>query len=192
MSSLPTWPPRVKPYLIRQLYESDAQGALDADLLDEVGWALYSRCDSFLLAQEAFRGSVRCPQCRTPVPRQVQPKEILRCPACGWECAHRAFMESLKDQQLSGGPEVVALFQGYLDAFPKAKAPAEKMLLIDGLIHSFHLFLRSGRPGRPVAINLINGPQEFVINFLDHLSAGPASTPGVQESMQEWRKKMHK
>jgi hypothetical protein len=139
-----------------------------------------------------MRGNVRCPQCRTPVPRHVQPKEILRCPACGWECAHRAYIDSMKDQQLSGGPEVVALFQGYLDAFPRAKAPAEKMLLIDNLIHNFHLFLRSGRPGRPVAMNLINGPQEFVVNFLDHLSAGPASTPGVQESMQEWRKKMHK
>ena len=192
MISLPTWHPRVKAYQIRRLYESDAQGALDTSLLDEVGWALYSRCDSFLLAAEAYRGSVRCPQCRTPVPRHVQPKEILRCSACGWECAYRAYTESMKDQQLAGGPEVVALFQQYLDAFPKAKAPAEKMLLIDGLIHGFHLFLRSGRAGRPVAINLIAGHQEFVVNFLDHLSCGPASTPGVQESMEEWQKKVHK
>jgi hypothetical protein len=34
---LPTWALRVKPYLIRRLYESDAQGMLDSDLLEEVG-----------------------------------------------------------------------------------------------------------------------------------------------------------
>ena len=192
MTNLPTWAPRVKAYLIRRLYESDAQGALDTDLLDKVGWALYSRCDSFLLASQISRGSARCPQCRAPIPRQIQPEEVLHCPACGWECSFRAYLDSMKDQQLAGGPEVVALFQQYLDAFPKAKAPADKMLLIDGLIHGFHLYLRSGRSGRPVAINLIDGPQEFVINFLDHLSSSPASTPGVSESMAEWRKKVHK
>jgi hypothetical protein len=41
---MPTWVPRVKPYLIHQLYENDAQGMLDIELLGKVGWALYALC----------------------------------------------------------------------------------------------------------------------------------------------------
>ena len=60
---LPTWAPRLKPYLIRRVYEGDAQGLLDSELLDKVGWALYARCESFLLAHEARNGRARCPVC---------------------------------------------------------------------------------------------------------------------------------
>jgi hypothetical protein len=49
----------VKPYLIRRLYENDASGMLDAELLDKVGWALYSRCDSFIAAEAARKGQAR-------------------------------------------------------------------------------------------------------------------------------------
>jgi len=45
---LPTWAPWVKPYLIRQFYESDAAGCLDDALFDKVSWSLYVRCDSFI------------------------------------------------------------------------------------------------------------------------------------------------
>lgn len=187
---LPNWSPRVKPYLIRQLYESDAQGRLDEQLADEVGWALYSRCDSFLRAQAAQHGRVICPVCGSLVLHSRRAKEVLRCAACGWECPVRAYLDTIKNQQLDGGPEVAALFQEYLDAFPKAKEPAEKMLCIDGLIHGFHHFLTSGRTRRPVGINLIDGHLEFVVDFLDHLSHGPGSTPGTQETHAAWREKI--
>ena len=188
---LPVWAPRVKPFLIRRLYEGDAQGLLDPDLLDEVGWALYSRCDSFLLAAEANRGRLRCPVCQAPVLREAQPKEKLHCTACGWECTFQAYLKTFKNQQLDGGPEVAALFREYTQKFPKGEDPAAKMLLIDGLIHGFHHFLRSGRTRRPVGINLISGHLEFVVDFLDHLSVGPGSTSGVQETQAAWREKIH-
>jgi hypothetical protein len=186
---LPTWAPRLKAYRIRRLYESDAQGRLDLTLLDEVGWALYSRCDSFLQADEAKKGRVRCPVCSSTVTHGSQSKERMHCPSCGWECTFQAYLGSIRNQQLDGGPEVIALFQEYNDAFPKAKEPAEKMLLIDGLIHGFHHFLRSGRTRRPVGINLIDGHLEFVLDFLDHLSYGPDSTPGLQQNFETWRKR---
>lgn len=189
---LPTWTPRVKPYLIRRLYESDAQGRLDENLLDEVGWALYSRCDSFIHAREASLGQVRCPVCGGPVQHNRQAKEIMRCPGCGWECPVQAYLDTIKNQQLDGGPEVIALFQGFLDAFPKAKKPPEKMLLVDSLIHGFHHFLRSGRTRRPVGINLIDGHLEFVMDFLDHLSYGPGSTPGVEQIRAAWRESIRR
>jgi len=188
---LPTWAPRVKPYLIRQLYESDAAGLLDTELLDKVGWALYARCDSFIKACDARKGCALCPVCGEVVSHALKPKEIMRCPSCGWECTWRAYSETIRNQQLDGGPEVILLFQQYLDQFPKAHSPAEKMLAIDALIHGFHHFIRSGRTRRPVGINLIDGHLDFVIDFLDRLSVGPGSTPGVQQTLEQWREKIH-
>ena len=184
---LPTWAPRVKPFLIRRLYESDAHGCLDDELLDEVGWALYARCVSFVKACEAKQGRAHCPACGGVVPHDLKPKEILHCSACGWECTWRAYYETIKNQQLDGGPEVVALFQQFMDSYPKVSEPAQKMLLIDGLIHGFHHFLTSGRTRRPVGINLISGHLEFVVNFLDSLSYGPGSTPSTRQNLEEWR-----
>jgi predicted RNA-binding Zn-ribbon protein involved in translation (DUF1610 family) len=189
---LPTWAPRVKPYRVRRLYESDAQGLLDPDLVDDVGWALYSRCDSFIAAIAARKGRVLCPVCKNVVLDGEKHGALLRCSACGWECPYRAYMDTIKNAQLNGGPEVVGLFQEYLDRFPKAKEPPEKMLLIDGLIHGFHHFLGSGRVGRrrPVGINLLDGHLEFVILFLDRLTYGPGSTPGLEETRDGWREKI--
>jgi hypothetical protein len=188
---LPEWAPRIKPFLIRRLYESDAQGRLDEGLLDEVGWALYSRCDSFLMADEARKGLVHCPVCRSEVHHTRRTKELMHCSTCGWECTVGDYLDTARNQQLDGGPEVIALFQEYTRAFPHAVEPSRKMLLVDGLIHGFHHFLRSGRTRRPVGINLIVGHIEFVVDFLDNLSAGPGSTPGVQETIAGGEEKIH-
>jgi hypothetical protein len=188
--TLPSFAPRIKAHKIRRLYESDASGLLDAELLNDVGWALHARCDSFLDANLARSGRLRCPVCRELVAANIQSKESLRC-ACGWECTYRAYMDAIRNQQLDGGPEVIALFQQYRDSFPKIKENNEKMLAIDGLIHGFHHFLRSGRTRRPVGINLIDGHLDFIIDFLDQLSIGPASTPGLWQTQQDWREKVN-
>jgi hypothetical protein len=188
---LPKWAPRLKPYLIRLLYESDAAGYLHDELLDKVGWVLYMRCDSFIKACEARQGQAPCPVCGEFVFHGLKPKEILHCPTCGWECTWRAYYDTIKNQQLDGGPEVVALFQYYIDAFPKAVEAVQKMLLIDGLIHGFHHFLTSGRTRRPVGINLISGYLNFVVDFLDHLSYDPSSTPGTRQNLELWREKIN-
>jgi hypothetical protein len=184
----PTWAARLKAHKLRRLYESDAQGMPDSTLLDEVGWALYARCQSFILAKQARAGSVTCPTCGSSIAENPRPKDLLGCQACGWSCTYHALLESTKNQQLDGGSEVVELFQHYCDVFPQAKELTEKMLLIDNLIHGFHHYLRSGRTRRPVGINLIDGHLDFVIEFLDQLAYGPASTPGTQQTHQAWRK----
>ncbi len=164
---LPSWAPRVKPHLIRRLYESDAQGILDDGLLDEVGWRLVSRCQSFLQADQACKGWAACPACGEVVLHGLRKKDVLHCPACGWQCLWGDYSKTIRNQQLNGGPEVVALFQEFVETFPRARKPAEKMLRIDRLIHGFHHFLRSGRTRRPVGVNLIDGDLHFVIEFLD-------------------------
>ena len=42
------WARRVSRAKVRRLYQSDALGLLDRDLLDEVGYGMYARCcDTF-------------------------------------------------------------------------------------------------------------------------------------------------
>ena len=46
----PRWAPRVRRSKIRRLYETDALGIYDDELIDDVGYALLARCRSFLAA----------------------------------------------------------------------------------------------------------------------------------------------
>ena len=57
------WAPRVPKHKIRRLYEADAKGMLDEDLLNDVGITLLLRCESILAVAEAQRGRVKCPRC---------------------------------------------------------------------------------------------------------------------------------
>ena len=185
---LPQWAPRVKQSLIQRLYESDASGMLDETLLDEAGWALRHRCQSFIEANAAVRGVVCCPACGAQVSRHSGKDEILTC-ACGWSLPWVDYFATIQHRQLSGAEPVLAAFQTYVDAFPRAATAREKMLLIDGLIHAFHwnLFHGAMLGTRACAVNLIEGRLGEVVRFLDRLSAGPSSTPGVVEQREAWR-----
>ena len=54
---LPQWAPRVPKSKIKRLYELDAKGIYDDELLDDVGYALFARCQSFITACQATSGS---------------------------------------------------------------------------------------------------------------------------------------
>jgi hypothetical protein len=64
------WASRVNPSMIRRLYETDARGVVDEELSDEVGFALYARCQSILRVTAAQQGKVTCPRCEAIVERQ--------------------------------------------------------------------------------------------------------------------------
>jgi hypothetical protein len=109
----PRWEPRVAPEKIRRLYEADARGILDQELLDDVAFALYARCDSILTVTEAVRGRAKCPRCaqlcervraRTGKPRE----DRLRCETCAWESTWGAYRKSYQDRRLFGGGAVDA------------------------------------------------------------------------------------
>jgi ribosomal protein L37AE/L43A len=185
---LPEWAPRVAQAKIRRLYELDALGIHDGELLDEVGYALLARCQSFIAANQATAGQAACPVCDERITHNRVKEEVLRCPACGWELTWGAYFATIQHRQLSGVGPVLELFGEFVARFPAAATPAEKMLAIDTLIHGFHWYYRFG-PTRPVAVNLIEGRLGEVIAFLDRLSLGPGSTPGVEEKRAEWVEK---
>jgi len=189
LHTLPTWAPRVKPEKIRRLYLLDAQGIYDDDLIMDVGYSLLARCESFIHAMEAVRGRARCPLCGTVVAHHKQKEEFLQC-ACGWSLAWADYFATIQHKQLSGVEPVLMLFQDFVDRFPRAQTAQQRMILIDTLLHGFHWFLNTGKPTRPVAVNLIALRLRDVIAFLDELTYGKNSTPGAQDRKAEWDRRI--
>ena len=165
---LPQWAPRVEPGKIKRLYELDAMGVVDEELIDEVGWRLLARCESFIQAVKATQGEAACPVCGTIVLHQLRKDDLLICDSCGWQATWKAYFSTIQHKQLSGAEPVLALFRDYVEKFPRANKPREKMFLIDCLLTGFHYYGKTTT--RPVAVNLIHAPLNEVIRFLDALS----------------------
>jgi hypothetical protein len=180
---LPTWAPRVTQREIRRLYETDAQGIYDQDLINEVGYGLLARCESFITACRARQGELPCPECG----RTVQRAETLICP-CGWTLPWADYFKTIQHKQLSGAEPVLAQFREYVRTFPAARTLQEKMVRIDTLLHGFHWYFKTNAPTRPVAVNLIEGRLGDVVAFLEELTYGEGSTPGLRETRAEWDK----
>lgn len=187
------WAPKLRPEKLQRLYETDARGILDEEQIDEVAYTLYSRCDSILTVTEAFRGRVKCPGCAAIVSRPMggagPTEEIMHCEGCGWRATWAEYHRSWQNRQLWGG-NAVEWFEEYVRRFPAARTPRERMLLIDRLIHAFHHDLKRNAYNRPAAANLIEGGLKQVVEFLDRLTYGPASTPSLEQSQAEWRDKL--
>ncbi len=181
------WAPRVNPHLIRRLYESDARGIVDEELIDKVGYALDARCRSILRATEAHGGRVTCPRCEAPIVRPSphwRPADLVACARCSWRVLWRDYFRTYQDKHLHGGA-ATPFFAAFIDEFDRAETPRAKLLAIDRLIHRFHGEL--AQPIRSAARNLIyaRNPEELLA-FLDSLAYGEASTPGLRERKEVW------
>lgn len=183
------WAPRVRQTDIRRLYESEAQGRIDEELLEEVGISLYARCESFCVSCDAYNGRVHCPRCDSIVVHHRKPEDPLQC-ACGWQTTWQAYFKTIQHKQLSGAEPVVELFHAYQQRYQAAATPREKMLAIDALLHGFHLFLAVDgqfEKTRGVAVNLIVGNYHEVIAFLDTLNYDADAPPEMLAERQRWR-----
>lgn len=191
---MPRWASKVPRAKIQRLYETDAQGIVDPEMIDSVGWALWERCDSILTVTAAHHGHVQCPSCKTTIEcldhssqDNSSKDELIACAVCGWQILWSEYHQTFRGKQLFGA-NAVEVFRAYHEAFPQARAANAKMLLIDQLIHGFHLGLTD--VGRPAAANLIEGSLKEVMQFLDRLSNGGTSATGIGDSRPEWRSTM--
>jgi len=175
----------VAPTKIRRLYELDAQGIYDDDLILDVGYGLLARCESFIAAVAASQGRAKCPLCDATVEHSHGKSEEMHC-TCGWSLTWGDYFATIQHKQLSGAEPVLALFRDFVDRFPRARIPQQRMILIDTLLHGFHIYAKTGNPTRPVAVNLIEMRLWQVIEFLDELTYGPASTLGAQDRKAAW------
>jgi hypothetical protein len=185
----PTWAPKVSPYKIRRLYEQDAKGIRDDELLDEVGHGLYARCDSMLLVTSANLGHPLCFICRVEMPHSWDKGFVLECPNCGWSITVGEYQASYKGQTLNGVGALPDLEQ-FVERYPAAKTYTDKMLLIDRLIHAFHGNLNK-QPSRPVASNVIDGNIGQIANLIFTLAYGENSTASATAT-EQWLERFNR
>jgi hypothetical protein len=183
----PQWAPKVPQAIIRRLYATDAQGIVDDELIDKVGWALWERCDSILTVTAAHRGQVRCPSCGTVIERQNpwSSDEQLQCGICDWRILWATYHQTYRGKQLFGA-NAVDIFEAFHHAFPRAQVAKVKMLLIEQLLHAFHVSLNE--IGRPVAANVIAGTLAEVIQFLDTLTNDGSSARRMSDAHEHWQR----
>ena len=169
------WAPKLSPDRLARLYRQFMAGQADEARADDVGWALYLRCEDIL---RVSAGKCRCPRCGAEF--AVAQGENA-CPgSCGFVISSAQYHDSWRHTDLWCG-NARTCFERFFAAYPHARVLEEKMVLIDTLIHSFHIELKTGRVNRSATNNLLQGSLEQVIEALDALS-------GIQKEQDElWR-----
>jgi hypothetical protein len=167
------WAPRLRPQLLKRLYESDAQGIRDTELCDEVGMILFMRCRTYLMVR---RGEVDCPVCGTVFKvsglQDWRDQSETECPneACTWSTNRATYRQSIRNHYAFPGRAIEA-YRSFYERYPQARTYQAKMLLIDQLIHQFHIDEKTGDAIKSVASRLFEGNKKAVVRFLDELSA---------------------
>ena len=126
------WAPRLSKNDIYRLYVSDASGLLDEALLEKVGIALYSRCETIRQVTERL-----CPQCSKVIQGAFDgddPNRQVACQQCQWTSQWKYYHLSFKNDRIHGG-RAYKYFLFYLDEYPAYKTARDKMILIDRLMH---------------------------------------------------------
>jgi RNase P subunit RPR2 len=176
------WTKRVARKDIQRLYDSDASGMLDVELLEQVLFAMQARVADMLEVRQAQTfGRVTCRGCGASVPQpfrmgsrgKVSP---LHCEQCGWQVTCGEYYDSYTGERMLPG-SVPEIFEQFMQRLPSARTPQQKMLLVDWLIHEFHV--NQGIPGRPVGENVIQGSAEQVADLVASLAWGAGSTTGL-------------
>ena len=161
------------------MYELDAKGIYDEELVDDVGVSLYARVDSMLMVTSSNLGRAVCIECRAEIPHNYNREFLLECPKCGWAMPFGEFNDSYKKQTLHGYGALEELKE-FFEKYPHADTYAKKMQMIDFLIHTFHGNL-SERPSRPTATNVIDGSNAAVAHLIFTLAYGAGSTVAAEE-----------
>jgi len=180
----PRWAGRVQKQKIAQLYEDDANGMHDQELINDVAFTLLARCKSMLTVEAARNGRVACPVCEAILEYKAEKGAKLECENCEWTGTWDAYRESMNGLHLIA-PGIQPFCREYVKQLPLAKTSKERMYWIDWLIHRCH-WEGTALPGQPGAVCLIRGRAQDVNEFLDHLSAGTHRTGRTDDLGKYW------
>jgi len=185
---LPKWEPRVTKLQIERLYKSVGNGIVDEELINDVGYSLFARCQSILKVCEAVIGRPHCPKCDTAIESKKWEEEIIKCPKCDWTCPWKAYQKTYKHRGLFVGG-LKHDVREFVDRFENSHSPSDRLILIDSLLHRFHWEQVGSDSGRPGVASLIEGKMKEIMEFLDRLSYGDHVPAEVSRTREEWRKK---
>lgn len=160
------WPDKLNIEKLKQLYYLDAKGIQDIDLADEIGLTLYLRCKYGKEDMERMeRYVIRCHHCQA----ELEGAGDFRQCQCGYQYSYREYRRSYRRNNMPTGA-AAKVFEAFLSDWTMAKGYSQKIVLIDSLLHEFHLSLISGAVHRPVAMNFIDGTVEKVTNIINSLA----------------------
>lgn len=162
------WPAKVSRRKLEQLYISEARGLLDEDLLDDVGFSFFARCDQALKIRELMdKGQLICHNCGALLSAKSY-TDPIEC-ACGYSYTYREYRRSCNSASMPGG-RATPIFKAFADGWQRCSDAKSKMLLIDRLVHECHVTLMSGEKGRSVCMNLIEGTTAQLSEMLERLA----------------------
>jgi hypothetical protein len=166
------WAPVLPTAKLISLYEANAAGLLDDELVDDVGWRIWDRLSDVM---RVTAGRVRCPVCSTEFQVRTPgrpPDEVVPCPGCDWSVTPAAWHRSWEHRNLNGvSPE----FERFVTAWPSARTIPDRMLLVDSVVHALHRASRSDLPGNFAARNFLEGSRPKIVALLEELADGPGS-----------------
>lgn len=177
------WAPFVPADRLIRLYEQDAAGLVDDELLDDVGWRLWERLSD---VRRVVAGRVRCPVCGADVQVRAEGRgldEPAACGGCDWSVTPREWHASWEHRDLNGHAPA---FERFVAGWPKARSRRDRMLLIDATVHALHVASRDDAPGNFAARNFLEGSRPKVVAVLDALASNPGSTVAA-EARARWR-----
>ena len=182
------WAPKVSQQAIRRLYETDAKGIVDEDLINDVGYALFVRCDTIRIVTEK-----RCPECDEEMPFAGKTSgsarnEAVSCPQCGWTTTWAHYHRSYKGKRIHGGRAYPAFLQ-FTTEFKRKLSPRQKLMAIDRLVHSIHEAMVHARAATPGSVNLIEGTEDDILALLNDLAYGD-TTESSQAMREDFKNKM--
>jgi DNA-directed RNA polymerase subunit RPC12/RpoP len=187
----PRWAERISRDQILRLYQSDASGLLDEELLDEVAFGLLTRAEAITKVTRAHnQGIYTCAACGADVHLEDRRDKnaLLQC-ACGWQLLKSEYHKSYKGKRLVGGA-AQPIIDCAMMMFPGRGTPQEKMRWIDDLIHAFHGELQ-GAYFRPIAVNFIEGNARTVIDLIFSLAYGKNSPTERMAQREAWIYKLN-
>jgi hypothetical protein len=159
------WPDKVSRNDLRRLYQSNAAGRTDTELLEEIGATIAVRC---MQAKHIYdlmeQGKILCTSCG----EILSGRGVLTC-GCGLNYTYHAYRKAFREDNMPRGA-ASRTFDLFVADWENTRTMESKMRLIDNLIHAFHIAAISGKQGRPVGVNLISGTKTQVIALIEELS----------------------
>ncbi len=160
------WPAKLDIYKLKRLYMQDARGIQDMELVDEIGLTLYLRCKYGKEDRERMeRFALRCHHCE----REVTGDGDFRQCSCGYQYSYREYRRSYRKNNMPSGA-AAKVFEAFMEKWCLAAGYSEMMILIDTLLHEFHVSLVSGAVHRPVAMNFMEGTRKQVEQMVNELA----------------------
>lgn len=171
------WCKKVSRSDLLRLYQGEAKGLLDEELLDDVGVTFYLRCKQAQEVRDYMdKGQIVCHHCGAVLTGgRVSPSgsvlmknadnyKPINCD-CGYSYTYREYRRSCNSSNMPGG-RASPVFDSFVRKWPACKDAKAKMLLIDWLVHECHVTLMSGEKGRSVCVNLIEGTLKQISDLI--------------------------